>query len=182
MPPSSPPAFSNVGEDSDAGQRTAGETTDDEELDPRRLTHVVDEEREARALGDEYDHDVDEDEEGEDLFGEDMTRDYSFNPELDTYEGVGVDDESAASMDATTRRLAEMRMARRDRAEQDQRGTGRSRAPAFLQSDDESELGDGIMRRRRRHYDEAEEDDMAEDVRLCSPLALAIPQLIMSRD
>lgn len=165
LPPSSPPAFSNVGDESDAGNRTAGETTDDEELDPRRRTRIVDEERDARVLGDEYDHDEPEDDEGEDLFGENMNEDYAFNRELDTYEGVGLDDESVASMDATTRRLAEMRMNRRDRAEAAQRGTTRSRAPAFLQSDDESDLGDGIMRRRRRHYDEAEEDEMAEDVR-----------------
>lgn len=169
LPPSSPPAFSNLGEDSDAGNRTGEATDDDEELDSRRRARVVDEEREARALGDEYDHDEPEDDEGEDLFGDNMNEDYTFNRELDTYEGVGVDDESAASMDATTRRLAEMRMTRRDRAERAQRGTDRSRAPAFLQSDDESDMGDGIMRRRRRHYDEAEEDEMAEDVRSVFP-------------
>ena len=63
-------------------------------------------------------------------------------------------------MDVTTRRLAELKMARRDRAE----GVGRTsrRAPAFMQSDDESD--DGVLRtRRRRHYDEAQDDDEMED-------------------
>ena len=62
----------------------------------------------------------------------------------------GIDDEDAEQMDVTTRRLAELKMARRDRAE----GVGRTsrRAPAFMQSDDESD--DGVLRtRRRRHYE-----------------------------
>ena len=63
-------------------------------------------------------------------------------------------------MDATTRQLAELRMARRDRAE----GVGRMsrRAPVFLQSDDESEDDVLRQRRRRRHYDEVQEEDAAE--------------------
>ena len=63
-------------------------------------------------------------------------------------------------MDATTRQLAELRMARRDRAE----GVGRMsrRAPVFLQSDDESEDDVLRQRRRRRHYDEVQEEDGAE--------------------
>ena len=74
-------------------------------------------------------------------------------------------DEDIEAMDATTRQLAELKMARRDRAE----GLGRMsrRAPAFLQSDDESEEGDVLRRRRRRHYDEAPEDEaMADDLPL----------------
>ena len=106
--------------------------------------------------------------EGEDLFDDTMMADYRANPELDTYEQVGMDDEGEfENMDTTTRQLAEMRMARRDRAE----GVGRMsrRAPSFLQSDDESDDGVLRQRRRRRHYDEAPDMDdeaMADELPL----------------
>lgn len=67
-------------------------------------------------------------------------------------------------MSMEARQLAEMRMARRDRAE----GVGRTsrRAPTFLQSDEESEE-DVLLRRRRRYYDEAPDDEgMPDDLPL----------------
>jgi DNA replication licensing factor MCM2 len=60
-------------------------------------------------------------------------------------------------------------MNRRDRGLPGTRASRRTRAPAFLQSDDEPEEGygagllDGIStRRRRRQYDERPEDDDME--------------------
>lgn len=71
-----------------------------------------------------------------------------------------MDDADFEHMDATTRQLAEMRMARRDRAEG--RGRMSRHAPQFLQSDEESD--DGVFRhRRRRHYDEVPDDDAMPD-------------------
>ena len=95
-----------------------------------------------------------------------LMSDYRENPELDTFEDVGIDDADVEGMDATTRQLAELRMARRDRAE----GVGhRGRhVPSFLQSDDDSDTGDVLRRRRRRHYDEVPDEEEA-DVRVCSP-------------
>ena len=89
-----------------------------------------------------------------------LLSDYRANPQLDQYEYADIDDAEFGRMDATTRQLAEMRMARRDRAE----GVGRlsRRAPEFLQSDDESDNGT-LRRRRRRHYDEVPDDDAAPD-------------------
>lgn len=93
--------------------------------------------------------------------------DYTHNPALDNYDrALGIDDDaSVASMDATTRRMAELKMQRRDRAEGKGRFGQRSRAPAFLQSDDEdSDSGIVGRRRRRRHYDERPDDDEAAEI------------------
>ncbi|KAK0532461.1 MCM DNA helicase complex subunit [Tilletia horrida] len=154
LPPSSPPAGFMTDDDNDA--------TDGED--------IVDEEREARELGDGLGDDEEEDEEGEDLFGDDMANDYQRNPELDTYDAVDLDDEQEFdTMDLNTRRLAELRMNRRDRAEGAGRASRKSRAPAFLQSDEESDTGaDVIRRRRRRHYDEKQDDqdDLADEIPL----------------
>lgn len=113
------------------------------------------------ADADEVDDDDDDDDDGEDLFDDRMMADYRAHPELDAYEAAGLDEADFSAMDATTRQLAEMRMARRDRAE----GVGRlgRRAPTFLQSDDESD--EGVLRqrrRRRRQYDEARADADAD--------------------
>ena len=131
---------------------------------PGALSDLTDE---APSGLDDDDDELDE-AEGEDLFDDTMMADYRANPELDTYEQVGMDDEGEfENMDTTTRQLAEMRMARRDRAE----GVGRMsrRAPSFLQSDDESDDGVLRQRRRRRHYDEAPDMDdeaMADELPL----------------
>lgn len=71
-----------------------------------------------------------------------------------------MDDTYVEQMSTDARRLAELRMARRDRAE----GVGRisRRAPTFLQSDEESE-DDVLHRRRRRHYDEDRDEERLED-------------------
>ena len=84
--------------------------------------------------------------------------DYNENDGLDTYSAADIDDDDYGSMDLTTRRLAELKMSRRDRVERAARGgAARSRAPAFLQSDDadDADGADILRRRRRRHYDEA---------------------------
>lgn len=89
--------------------------------------------------------------------------DYIHNPALDNYDrALGIDDDvSDTEMDANARRLAELRMSRRDRAEGKGRYGKQTRAPAFLQSDDDlsSDEGGATRRRRRRHYDEQAIDD-----------------------
>ena len=144
LPASSLPASSPPGAMSDMTDEASG--IDDEEL-----------------IRDVEDEDVDEGE-GEDLFGDTIEADYRENPALDTYEDVDIDDADVERMDTTTRQLAEMRMARRDRAE----GIGRSgrHVPSFLHSDDESDAGDVLHRRRRRHYDEEPDDEFADDLPL----------------
>ncbi|PWN49465.1 putative DNA replication licensing factor [Violaceomyces palustris] len=153
LPPSSPPAaFSDF---------TDGEGDDE---------GVVDEEEEARVLGDDFNANDDEDEEGEDLFGENMDADYAYNERLDNYDrALDIDDQEVEAMDVNARRLAELKMARRDRVEGVGKTGMRSRAPAFLQSDDESDDQGALLgRRRRRHYDEPQGDDegMVDDLPL----------------
>ncbi|CEH14950.1 dna replication licensing factor cdc19 (cell division control protein 19) [Ceraceosorus bombacis] len=154
LPPSSPPGagFSDFASDADEANEE----------------DVIDEENDARALGDDED-----DEEGEDLFAEGMEDDYNGNAALDAYDPKDIDDDvSVDEMDPQARRVAELKMARRDRQERAAAGAGarRSRAPAFLQSDDEDEDRDVVGGgRRRRHYDERMEEEFdvgAEDLPL----------------
>ena len=97
---------------------------------------------------------------------------------MDRYSDAGIDDEGdIQELSAAGRRAAEAQMARRDRLESTGRGrraARRSRAPAFLDSDDgvEEDLDDvelaRMKRRTRRQYDERRDlDDMdgVEDVR-----------------
>ncbi|KAI0958277.1 MCM DNA helicase complex subunit [Taiwanofungus camphoratus] len=141
LPPSSPPPpFSDT----------------DESLDERDAVRDVD--------------DNAEDEDGEDLFGEELEDDYAANQMLDTYSDSGLnDDEEIEEMSVAARRAAEAKMARRDREQNGRRGARaarRSRMPDFLQSDDVDDDDDrgllaGTKRRTRRQYDERKElDDM----------------------
>ncbi|CCL98347.1 uncharacterized protein FIBRA_00342 [Fibroporia radiculosa] len=113
-----------------------------------------------------------EDDEGEDLFNENLDDDYATNELLDRYSDSGLnDEEDFEGLSAAARRAAEAQMARRDRQEQSGRRGGRaarrSRMPNFLQSDDVEDDDDdrgllaGTKRRTRRQYDERKEmDDM----------------------
>ncbi|KAF9012404.1 MCM2/3/5 family-domain-containing protein [Cyathus striatus] len=142
LPPSSPPApFSDT----------------DDSLDERNAVQDLDDE---------------EDEEGEDLFGETLAEDYAPNELLDQYSDAGIDDnDELDELSAAARREAERQMARRDRLERvggrGARAARRSRAPAFLGSDDmdadddmDDDMGLSRMRRRtRRQYDERRDID-----------------------
>ncbi|PIO72210.1 MCM2/3/5 family protein [Teladorsagia circumcincta] len=97
-----------------------------------------------------------EDEEGENLFGDDMERDYRAQPELDIYSESGMDDASDIDELSISGRLA----AEREMAQRDQ-----------ILDDDALfyEEGDEEQRRRRRRRVAAEErtgedQDMAEEV------------------
>ncbi|CAM5154293.1 unnamed protein product [Natator depressus] len=101
-----------------------------------------------------------EDEDGEELIGDGMERDYRPIPELDVYEpeGLALDDEDVEELTASQREAAEQAMRQRDR-ELD-RGLGRMRRGLLYDSDDEDE--DRPSRKRRlaeRAADGAEEED-----------------------
>ncbi|KAJ3748829.1 MCM-domain-containing protein [Lentinula detonsa] len=116
--------------------------------------------------------DGEDDEEGEDLYGDNIQDDYGANELLDRYDTTGInDDEDVEELSAAARRLAEKKMDRRDRATRGGRGARaaqRSRAPAFLdeEEDDMDEDDDELLRmkrRTRRQYDERRDvDDMDE--------------------
>lgn len=99
------------------------------------------------------------------------TRDYESNDALDRYSDADIDDRSSVPALSRAERLAaEAAMARRDRGLPGARAARRSRAPGFLQSDDDIEVagpGAGLLdgvntRRRRRQYDERPDEDDAE--------------------
>ncbi|PLW35136.1 hypothetical protein PCANC_20967 [Puccinia coronata f. sp. avenae] len=147
LPPSSPPPPFTSDDESDNGVV--------DELDE---IHDVD----VGLNADEEEEEEEEEEEGEDLFGDGMMEDYVGNARLDQYDVADInDDPDLEALDPETRALAEAQMARRDRrnAKGDGKGgrKGRSRVPAFLQSDsDMGEEPDEFLtrRRRRRQYDE----------------------------
>ncbi|KAG8750880.1 MCM DNA helicase complex subunit, partial [Ceratobasidium sp. 423] len=116
----------------------------------------------------------DEDQEGEDLYGENLMEDYAVDEALDRYDTRDIDDTEAGELTAEQRRAAERDMALRDRREarrgQGGRAARRSHAPDFLRDDDEDmedDLMDGGLlsdltkRRTRRQYDERQSIDDA---------------------
>lgn len=116
------------------------------------------------ALIDDMIDDLDdaaEEEDGEDLFGENMERDYIQNLELDHYDIDELDDEGEyEAMDPALRREVEEKLKRRDK--ELARAKGLYKTAAFLQDDDDDPLDFPMARRRRRHYDD-QQDDMNED-------------------
>uniref|UniRef100_A0A670Y883 DNA replication licensing factor MCM2 n=1 Tax=Pseudonaja textilis TaxID=8673 RepID=A0A670Y883_PSETE len=108
-----------------------------------------------------------EDEDGEELIGEGMERDYRPIPELDVYEaeGLALNDEDLEELTASQREAAERAMRQRDR--EMGRGLGRMRSGLLYESDDEDE---GRPLRKRRLAERAaegmeeEEEDMIESI------------------
>lgn len=140
MPPSSPPPFSDLPEFAE------GDDLLEQEIDPD-----LDEMAEEEA--------------GVDLFGNDMERDYQERDDQDQYDAEDVDDAEYEAMDPAQRRQVDARLARRDR-EMDRQ---RKAAMAFL-PDEEDDMDLTMSRRRRRHYDEA--DELADDDVLDEELSL----------
>ncbi|KAF9070638.1 MCM-domain-containing protein [Rhodocollybia butyracea] len=139
LPPSSPAAFDDT----------------DDSMDERDAVPDLDDAPE-------------EDDDGEDLYADNMQQDYAENELLDRYDQTGIDDdEDVEELSAAARRLAEKKMERRDRAAQGgrkgTRAAQRSRAPAFLDEDDDMDEGDDelvrMKRRTRRQYDERRDAD-----------------------
>uniref|UniRef100_UPI00398E7B76 DNA replication licensing factor MCM2 n=1 Tax=Pristiophorus japonicus TaxID=55135 RepID=UPI00398E7B76 len=102
---------------------------------------------------------VEEEEDGEDLMGDELERDYRAIPELDVYEREGLDDEEdLEEMTASQRAEAEREMRRRDHAEGMRQG--RMRIDLLYESDDEDEERPARKRRlAERAADGAAEDD-----------------------
>ncbi|ORY73673.1 DNA replication licensing factor MCM2 [Protomyces lactucae-debilis] len=115
--------------------------------------------------------DLQEDEEGEDLFGPNMERDYGGNDEQDAYDPDDIDDAGDyGDLSAAERRAVDARLARRDR--ELAREAGR-RPAAFLDGSDDEEMDLTTTRRRRHQYDEDPDDDGDMLDEEMSPEALA---------
>merc|ERR1739838_40110 len=102
---------------------------------------------------------VDEEDEGDDLFGDNMENDYRVIPELDTYDQDNLDDSRYSAMSGGDRNAAEAAMRRQDREEG--RTTGRMRRGLLYgESDDED---DDRPARKRRMAERAVEGDVQDD-------------------
>lgn len=103
-----------------------------------------------------------EDDDGEELFGDNMEDDYRPRPELDAYDPALLDDDEYDNMSESDRRHAEKEMAKRDRAmgiHRDERNL------VYEESDDDDE----IPRMKRRMVEktmetETEDADMIESI------------------
>lgn len=73
-------------------------------------------ENEDEILGDTTVRQDDEEDEGEELFGDNMENDYRPRPELDNYDVADLDDDDFSDISQSDRRAAEIEMGRRDRA------------------------------------------------------------------
>ncbi|KAL0093775.1 MCM2/3/5 family-domain-containing protein [Phycomyces blakesleeanus] len=99
-----------------------------------------------------------DDDEGEDLFGAGMEKDYANDVRQDQYEEDGVDDVFYEALDVSDRQAAEMAMRRRDAAIQQRQGR---MANAFLDPmDEEADTMAIPTRQRRRHMHDAQNDDL----------------------
>ncbi|KAL3093092.1 hypothetical protein niasHT_022542 [Heterodera trifolii] len=124
-----------------------------------------DEDAIAELYGDERDQLEEEDDvEGEDLYGDDMMRDYREQPELDALSQSGIDDTSdITELSIDARRRAELDMARRDQMTVDD---------AIYWEDGDDEAAIHLMRRRKqRGLSSADEHSLAgehpeEDIRI----------------
>ncbi|OLL26619.1 DNA replication licensing factor mcm2 [Neolecta irregularis DAH-3] len=124
--------------------------------------HDVPEAEEDQIIDDDI-PDADDlgDDDGEDLFGEDMLKDYDANPQMDLYDEEGLDEENYDELDPASRKAVEAKLRKRDAALA--REAGQRRPAAFLDEDEDEEIDLGVHRRRRRQYDE-NIDDIDEDM------------------
>lgn len=106
-----------------------------------------------------------EEEAGEDLFDENLARDYAENSAQDAYDlgdRVIDDDGNYDDIDLNTRRQVDAQLNRRDR--EFAAMTGKSRIPgAFLDYDDDDMTGVPSRRRRRNQYDDDYDPNMDEE-------------------
>ncbi|XP_038068588.1 DNA replication licensing factor mcm2-like [Patiria miniata] len=98
-----------------------------------------------------------EDEEGEELFGDGMERDYRVIPELDRYDADHLDEEDYDSMAPDERAEAERLMRKRDREEAI--ATGRMRPGLLYEESDEEDERPTRRRRLAERAAEGMEDD-----------------------
>jgi DNA replication licensing factor MCM2 len=132
------------------------------EIDLRR--HVEQDRRTNRRAQE------DDDEEGEDLFGENYERDYRRNPELDIYDPTGLDDQDVSELSVRERMEAEALMKERDKLE-GRRATNLRRGLEVFEtsSDDDAARISAIKKRRmtqglRKGVESIPEEELIESV------------------
>ncbi|XP_058821808.1 DNA replication licensing factor Mcm2 [Topomyia yanbarensis] len=145
--PSSPPP--NTPSDIDRRNFRSGMTSPVGDFEPF--------ENEEEILGDMTirEDNYDEDEDGEDLFGDNMENDYRPVPHLDRYDIDNLDQENYSDISQTDRAAAEAEMRRRDRAA----GIHRDDRELFYEKSDDE---DDIPRAKRRAAEKAAEGEVED--------------------
>ena len=112
----------------------------------------------------------DEDDEGEDLFGDNYEKDYRRNPELDVYDAKGLDDSEYSELSVRERMEAETLMKERDKIEGRKAINMRRGLDAFeTSSEDDAARISAIKKRRmaqglRRGVESIPEEELIESV------------------
>ncbi|CAB3408080.1 unnamed protein product [Caenorhabditis bovis] len=138
-----------------SGRGDSDNATNDDPLQPA----MVDDDEELDAIDEMFNNEVDdpEEEDGENLFGDDMERDYREQPELDVYSESGMDDASdLGSLSIDARRAAEREMAQRDQMLDDD-------ALLYEEGDSEAQPGRRGRRGQRRERKDDEEVPMEDE-------------------
>lgn len=163
--PNRSPRKRQADDDDDAVQRSSPSLASSPQLPPSSPGMPF--ENDEESIHDEIEElNPSDEEEGEDLM-ENMEHDYRKNETQDRYDlgDENIDDAEYEEMDPATRRRIESQLNRRDEFLQEA-GGNRSRRQVFLTEDGDDELdeydqyGLPIQRRRRRQYDESQEDAM----------------------
>lgn len=105
-----------------------------------------------------------EDDEGVDLFGENMEKDYRENARKDHYESDDIDDNEYNELDIGERAIVDAKLNRRDREKARLEG----HLPAAFIDDEDDDMASMLVRRRRHQADEAY-DDMLVDNEIPAP-------------
>lgn len=107
--------------------------------------------------------DEDDEEEGEELFGDNMEDDYKAIPELDTYDSKYLDEKDYSELSLADRITAEAEMKARDRDEGRVRGKRRKGLDLFDASSELDDVRATALKKRRQLAEKASR----KQVRLC---------------
>nr|CAD2150270.1 unnamed protein product [Meloidogyne enterolobii] len=144
--------MSDTGDNESVAQSRDGQEQVDDNVVP--ASDNEEEDPIAELYGDEREEYEEEDANGEDLFRDDMLRDYRDQPELDNLSASGIDDTSdITELSFDARRRAEIAMARRDQLSMEDE----------LYWEDGDESAASLARRRKRLVPRQPEDDIDED-------------------
>lgn len=123
-----------------------------------------DDEVENEVLGGQTADINEEEEDGEDLFGDNMEDDYRPVPELDKYEGEDIDQDDYDDMDLEDRIAAEKEMSKRDKREGKSVTKGRIKdSLLYSELSEDHDADQGAHRSKRKFHDPGSQGDQGTD-------------------
>lgn len=134
----------------------------DEQMEDNEPFH--DDEVENEVLGGQTADVIEEEEDGEDLFGDNMEDDYRPVPELDKYEGEDIDQDDYDDMDLEDRIAAEKEMVKRDKREGKSVTKGRIKdSLLYSELSEDHDADQGAHRSKRKFHDPGSQGDQGTD-------------------